>query len=174
MKHLFSALALMASLSLGHAQGFISNLDPDQDGGGARQGSGTVNITLTGTTLSLEGAYTGLSSSAAAGHIHGPAKTGSSTGVIYDLAGTGVMTKGTSGIYSGSVNLVPLGAGGSYTVAQQITDLGNGLWYLNIHDSVFGGGEIRGQIVPVPEPSTIALAALGLTSLLAFRTRRTA
>jgi hypothetical protein len=41
--------------------------------------------------------------------------------------------------------------------------------YLNIHTTSFGGGEIRGFLVLVPEPSSIALFALGV---LAFAWRR--
>jgi hypothetical protein len=34
--------------------------------------------------------------------------------------------------------------------------------YLNFHTVQYGGGEIRGTLVPVPEPATSMLAALGL------------
>ena len=35
------------------------------------------------------------------------------------------------------------------TVAQQLEQLRSGRWYINIHTSpMFGGGEIRGQILP--------------------------
>jgi hypothetical protein len=33
--------------------------------------------------------------------------------------------------------------------------------YFNIHSSLFGGGEIRGQLVLVPEPTSLALVGLG-------------
>jgi hypothetical protein len=47
-------------------------------------------------------------------------------------------------------------------MAQQLSQLDNGLWYVNIHSQAFGGGEIRGQILAVPEPSTMGLLALAL------------
>jgi hypothetical protein len=50
--------------------------------------------------------------------------------------------------------------------------LNSGLWYFNIHTSTFGGGEIRGQILPVPEPSAWALMGLGLGGLLVRHWRR--
>ncbi|SRR5258706_11033192 len=172
MKTFLSLIALAAGLSVAGAQDFIANLTGAQDGGGARIGSGIFNLTLTGTTMTLSGSYSGLSAPATAGHIHGPGAPGVSVGVIYNLAGSGNLTIGaTSGTLSGTVDLVPL-AGGSYTVASQIADLNNGLWYFNVHDANFPGGEIRGQILPVPEPSTLALAGLGLGGLMVWRLRR--
>jgi hypothetical protein len=48
---------------------------------------------------------------------------------------------------------------GGFTIALQVSQLQSGLWYVNIHSTTFGGGEIRGQIIPVPEPATVMLAA---------------
>lgn len=42
-----------------------------------------------------------------------------------------------------------------------MSDLTAGNTYFNIHDSVFPAGEVRGQLIPVPEPSTLTLAGLG-------------
>jgi hypothetical protein len=45
--------------------------------------------------------------------------------------------------------------------------------YLNIHTSSFPGGEIRGQLMEVPEPSTWAMMLLGLGAVgTAFRRSR--
>jgi hypothetical protein len=43
---------------------------------------------------------------------------------------------------------VPLtnGAYAGKTVDAQIQDIRNQLWYLNIHTTLFGGGETRGQV----------------------------
>ncbi len=67
-----------------------------------------------------------------------------------------------SGSYSGFVTLSP---------AQQ-ADLLNNLHYLNIHSSAVGTGEIRGQIVVVPEPGSAVLLLSGAAAALGLRRRR--
>jgi hypothetical protein len=60
----------------------------------------------------------------------------------------------------------PAGAESAFAAA-----LAGGQAYWNIHSSSFGGGEIRGFVVPVPEPSTLALFGLG-AGAIAWRLRR--
>jgi hypothetical protein len=45
--------------------------------------------------------------------------------------------------------------------AGQIDELNAGLWYVNVTTGNYPDGEIRGQILSVPEPSTWALFGLG-------------
>jgi hypothetical protein len=43
----------------------------------------------------------------------------------------------------------------------EAADLKSGLWYVNVSTTSFPNGEIRGQILPIPEPSTLLLCGLG-------------
>lgn len=64
---------------------------------------------------------------------------------------------------------------GSATISDtQEADLLAGLWYINIHTSMFPGGEIRGQVQAqvVPIPAAAWLLVSGLCSLLTLRQSR--
>lgn len=105
-------------------------------------GSGTCTVVLDDVTgvVTVSGTYTGMTSAVILAHIHGAAPVGMNAGILVTLTHTG----GTSGTVSGSGTLS----------AAQVTNLLNGLHYVNIHSSMHTGGEIRGQIVC--EPATAA------------------
>jgi hypothetical protein len=50
-------------------------------------------------------------------------------------------------------------------------DLLNNLTYLNMHSNRNTGGEIRGQLIVIPEPATMSVVGLGAVALLARRRR---
>ncbi len=65
---------------------------------------------------------------------------------------------------------------GGSTAAAEIafaTGLMGKLAYLNIHTNTFPGGEIRGFLTPVPEPSNWAMLLAGLVPVLLWRSRKT-
>jgi hypothetical protein len=76
---------------------------------------------------------------------------------------------GVGGTFSGKWD-APEGNG--TTLAAQLDNILNNRSYINFHTTQFTGGEIRGNILVVPEPSTYALLAAGGLVLIVFRARR--
>jgi hypothetical protein len=90
-------------------------------------------------------------------HIHGPADVGANAGVVFNL-GVGA---GNGHDYFTENQFV--------LSAQQEADFLAGLYYVNIHSEQHAGGEIRGQLNPVPEPGTMLALALGAVAVTARR-----
>ena len=100
--------------------------------------------------------FVNLSSLANNSHVHGPTATNNGNGFT-EVAGTiFTLTRSSNAVTGGTITQTL-----SYSAAQA-TDLLNGKHYINLHTVNNGGGEIRGFLVAVPEPSSLGLAALGL------------
>ena len=100
---------------------------------------GTISIESNLFTYHIS--FSGLSSPAFAAHVHGAADATQPTGVLFPLNGA----SGTSGVLSGTQTLT----------STELQDITNGLAYVNIHTANNGGGEIRGQIVPLQLTATL-------------------
>jgi hypothetical protein len=62
--------------------------------------------------------------------------------------------------------------GNSTTLAAQLNNLLTVHSYVNFHTMQFGGGEIRGMIMVVPEPATLLLLTMGAVAILPIRRGR--
>lgn len=100
-------------------------------------------------------------------HIHGPTPSNygngftETTGVEFNLARTSNSpTNGT--IVNNNLNLT----------AAQMTNLYNGKYYINVHTSTNGGGEIRGFLMPVPRLSLSANNSQANLTLSGFANQR--
>jgi MYXO-CTERM domain-containing protein len=125
----------------------------------ASPGTGAVSLSIDDATFiwTLTGSYSGLTGTTTASHIHGPADVGVIAGVVVGLTHTG----GSNGSLSG---------GGTFLPAQ-FAELQAGRYYVNVHTTLFPGGEVRAQLTQVPEPAAAGLAGLAALGLLARRRR---
>lgn len=109
----------------------------------------TINVgwgSASGFTNSLTGVATAM-------HIHGPASFTQNASVVLGLKGLpGFSSSANGGGFTGSVNL---------NATNEASLLAN-LLYINVHTTANAGGEIRGNITAVPEPTSLCL--LGLTA----------
>ncbi len=87
-------------------------------------------------TLTYKVTWSGLSGNATAAHIHGTGGTGIVAGVLQTFVGFPLTAAGT---YSGSLLI------DGVKLTEEI--LLAGQYYVNIHTTLNGGGEIRGQLL---------------------------
>lgn len=184
MSKILSLSLLAASLALPLAAGaatkvYTFNLDGAQEvPANSSPAAGSAQITVDDTldTITFSLAAFDLQGTFAAAHIHGTAPVGVNAGDIFNL----VTTADYSGPVLAGVFPIPnshllFGADKATTWADDI-NAQPWLFYVNLHTSAFPGGEIRGQLAPVPEASTYAmmLGGLGLVGFMAARRRRSA
>jgi len=191
--------AALAALGLallgGSAQATLFQYDavlsgPNESPPNASPGTGLafVNYDDVAHTLQVEVTFSGLLGTTTASHIHAPTL----------VAGTGTAGVATTtpyfagfpiGVSSGSYsNTLDLTLASSYNPSYEAANGGTTAGaeaalvaaiaadkaYFNIHLTTFGGGEIRGFLVPIPEPSSLALLGLGGAALAWGARRRNA
>jgi hypothetical protein len=129
--------------------------------------------------------FSGLEAGTTASHIHCCIPPGGNAGVATAVPTFPGFPLGvTSGTYSMTFDLTQASTynpafvtaqGGTIAAAEAAleTALVAGNTYLNIHTMAFPGGEIRGFLSAVPEPSTWAMMLIGFAGLgFAFRGSR--
>jgi hypothetical protein len=155
----------------------------------ASPGTGFAQVTFdnTANTMEVNVTFSGLTGTTTASHIHAPtavAGTGTASVATTTPTFTGFPLGVTSGTYDHIFDMTQvtsynnpsfITANGGTAASAETALLGymlSGQSYLNIHSTTFGGGEIRGFLTQVPEPSTAALFGLGLAGSAVLRWRR--
>lgn len=148
-------------------------------------GSGTTTVTIDFdlVTMRVQASFAGLLGDVTAAHIHCCVLPGANVGVASQTPSfTGFPTGVKAGSYdqtfdmsvASSYNAAFITANGG-TVGSAfsalVLGLDQGKAYFNLHSSEYPGGELRGLLVPVPEPETHVLLLAGLAAV-AFAVRR--
>jgi hypothetical protein len=184
------ALPVVAPHATGAVFVYDANLNgPSESPANASPGTGFAEVDYDNLlhTLTVQVTFSGLLGTTTASHIHSAtAVPGTSTAGVATTTPTflGFPLGVTSGSYSNTLDLTLASSynpafvtanGGTTASAEAalIAGINAGEAYLNIHTTVVAGGEIRGFLTQVPEPSTFALAGVGAAALLIFRRRRT-
>jgi hypothetical protein len=183
---LISVCASVASATVFQYEAYLDG--PSEFPANASPGTGyaTVDYDNVAKTLNIAVNFSGLTGTTTASHIHSP-----TTAPFFQNASvatttpsfSGFPTGVTSGSYSNLLDLTlasswnpsyitlnggtPAGAEAAFA-----TQLAGGFAYWNIHTSTFGGGEIRGFLVAIPEPASFTLLALGMASIGCVTRRR--
>ena len=146
----FMVLCLLRSAPAGAQTRYLAALSGAQAvPSSATSGTGVGVILLNAPTnqITVDLSFSGLAASATSAHVHGTSAVGANSGVQLVLpvpsSTSGTMTRQT------------------FVLTQsQVSGLTSGLLYLDIHSSLFPGGEIRGQILPAPAaPPTLQFTA---------------
>jgi hypothetical protein len=173
------------------------NVHPTTSAGAPRSSSGTATFVLNDahTSMTMSATVTGIDLTGAqsaevndnlvAAHIHASSDPNftppQTAGVVWGFFGSPfndnnpndvVVTPSTTGVGGTITGKWDLSEGNNTTLTAQIPNILAGRSYINFHTTQFGGGEIRGALLVVPEPATAGLLLCGLGALSMRRRRR--
>lgn len=183
---LLLAVAAVVVAPAAHSIVLSAQLDgPSEAPPNASPGTGTAMVTIDSIAhmMLVEADFAGLTGNTTAAHIHcctAVPMTGAAGVATAVPSFPGFPLGVTSGVYSMLFDLMMASSfnpafvtanGGTAASAEAalVAGLLEGRAYFNIHTTQFGGGEIRGFLVP--EPGTIALLALGFAATYVARRR---
>ena len=152
-------------------------------------GTGFAIITIDSVTNMLDiisDTFSGLNAGTTASHLHccTPTPFSGTAGVATQVPSfVGFPLGVTSGSYSMNFDMTQAStwnpafvtaSGGTVAGAEAafLAGVAAGEVYLNIHTTFAPGGEIRGFLVPTPEPGTIVFGVAGLAGIVLIRRRR--
>lgn len=131
-----SAAIINFTAAIDGAQAFSTTCGAGLGGPSAGTGVGTMTYDTATNILSWNITFSGTSTAPSLAHFHGPGGPGVGAGVQVTI---GDLTSPSTGSSPA--------AGPEAISALDEADLLAGLWYINYHTTMCGGGEIRGQVL---------------------------
>ena len=151
--------------------------------GSPATGSALVTLLSDNTHLVVHETFSGLIGGIATGaHIHCCAPPGVAAVIAIPFS-IPPFPAATSGVFDQTFDLSSLSTysaafisanGGTLPLVETafITGLEASQAYVNIHNTTFPAGEIRGQLLPVPEPASLVLLGSALLGFATIRRRK--
>jgi hypothetical protein len=186
MNRLGLAFVFAASTLLAAPITFVATLNgANQNPVVVTPGTGVALVVLdpVANTMRVEVTFSDLLSDTTASHIHCCIAPPGNVGVATALPSFPGFPLGViSGTFDQTFDMLDLASynpsfvtasGGTTADAEAalFNGIETGMAYLNIHTTLYPGGEIRGFFAPVPEPGTLGMAALVLMGALLLRRR---
>lgn len=117
---------------------WTAKLDQAQEGDfktkvDAAKGEASGTLDSTTGAITWEVTWSGLSGDATMMHFHGPAPLGKNAGVLVDMG----KVSGMKSPSKGTATISP----------DQVKQVMDSMWYVNVHTAANPGGEIRGQVL---------------------------